>query len=61
MQAASKAVGGQGGGHHAAAGATIPPGTEQAFLEVANRMARMQLAKAPTGTEDRRDSTIAPT
>ncbi len=43
MQAASKAVGGQGGGHHVAAGATIPPGTEDAFLEIANRMVREQL------------------
>ena len=43
MQAASKAVGGHGGGHHAAAGATIPPGTEQKFLEIANEMVRDQL------------------
>jgi RecJ-like exonuclease len=43
MQAASKAVGGFGGGHHAAAGATIPPGTEEKFLEIANRMVREQL------------------
>jgi RecJ-like exonuclease len=46
MQAASKAVGGQGGGHHVAAGATIPPGTEDQFLEIANRMVREQLARA---------------
>jgi RecJ-like exonuclease len=43
MQAASQAVGGQGGGHRAAAGATIPPGTEHQFLEIANRMVQMQL------------------
>lgn len=43
MQAASKAVGGQGGGHHGAAGATIPPGTEAKFLEIADRMVREQL------------------
>ena len=43
MQAASKAVGGQGGGHHVAAGATIPPGSEEKFLEIANRMVREQL------------------
>src|SRR5881392_3284964 len=43
MQEASKAVGGFGGGHHAAAGATIPPGTEQKFLEIANRIVREQL------------------
>ncbi len=47
MQAASKAVGGQGGGHHAAAGATIPPGTEGKFLEIANRMVREQLGRSP--------------
>jgi len=51
MQAASKAVGGQGGGHHAAAGATIPPGTEDRFLEIANRMVKEQLHRtdAPHG------------
>ncbi len=51
MQSASKAVGGQGGGHHAAAGATIPPGTEERFLEIANRMAKEQLHRtdAPPG------------
>jgi len=47
MQAASKAVGGHGGGHHAAAGATIPPGMEGAFLEVANRIVREQLGGPP--------------
>jgi len=49
MQTASKAVGGQGGGHHAAAGATIPPGTEERFLEIANRMIREQLGNDPKG------------
>ena len=48
MQAASMAVGGQGGGHHAAAGATIPPGTEDTFLEIANRMVREQLGRGGT-------------
>ncbi|MFA5896793.1 MAG: DHHA1 domain-containing protein, partial [Thermoplasmata archaeon] len=47
MQIASKQVGGQGGGHHAAAGATIPPGTEEKFLEIANRMVREQLQEGP--------------
>ena len=52
MQAASKAVGGHGGGHHGAAGATIPPGTETAFLEIANRMAKEQMVHAPaSGSE----------
>jgi len=54
MQAASLAVGGQGGGHHGAAGATIPPGTEEKFLEVANRMVQEQLGRAgsPPGNRD---------
>ena len=43
MQEASRAVGGQGGGHHAAAGATIPPGREGEFLEIANRIVRRQM------------------
>jgi RecJ-like exonuclease len=51
MQQASKAVGGFGGGHHAAAGATIPPGTEDKFLEIANQMVRDQLERA-RGTSD---------
>ncbi len=46
MQAASKAVGGYGGGHHAAAGATIPAGTEGKFLEIANQMVRDQLERS---------------
>lgn len=49
MQEASRAVGGQGGGHHAAAGATIPPGTEQQFLEIANRLVQEQLSSARSG------------
>src|SRR2546427_4973976 len=55
MQTASKAVGGQGGGHHAAAGATIPPGTEPKFLEIANRMVRDQIGppRRPDGTDSR--------
>lgn len=55
MQTASKAVGGQGGGHHAAAGATIPPGTEQQFLEIANRMVREQLHRETLETSPRPD------
>ena len=50
MQAAAKAVGGQGGGHHVAAGATIPPGTEQTFLEIADRMVREQLHASGAAT-----------
>lgn len=50
MQAASKAVGGQGGGHHGAAGATIPPGAEGKFLEIANRMVREQLDRGASSS-----------
>jgi single-stranded-DNA-specific exonuclease len=51
MQQASKAVGGTGGGHHGAAGATIPPGTEQRFLEIANELVQAQLGSGgPSGT-----------
>jgi len=55
MKVASGAVGGQGGGHHAAAGATIPPGTEPKFLEIANRMVRDQIRPSPRphGTDSR--------
>jgi RecJ-like exonuclease len=52
MRAASETVGGQGGGHHGAAGATIPPGSEERFLEVANRLVQEQLgAPKPTGAD----------
>ena len=47
MQKAGQDVGGFGGGHHGAAGATIPPGTEERFLEIANRMVREQLGGPP--------------
>ena len=53
MQAASLAVGGQGGGHHGAAGATIPPGTEEKFLEVANRVVREQLGRTGSDSANR--------
>jgi len=46
MRAASREVGGEGGGHAAAAGATIPPGSEQEFLAIANRLVRGQLGGA---------------
>lgn len=54
MLAASKAVGGQGGGHHGAAGATIPPGTEDKFLEIANRMVREQLHREASDPRETR-------
>ncbi len=40
---AAAAVGGEGGGHRVASGATVPPGTRPAFLEVANRVVAEQL------------------
>ncbi|MBI4416443.1 MAG: DHH family phosphoesterase [Euryarchaeota archaeon] len=46
MQQASRAVGGEGGGHKVAAGATIPPGTEQEFLAIVDRMVGEQLGRA---------------
>jgi RecJ-like exonuclease len=44
MGQASEAVGGGGGGHDVAAGATIPAGTEREFVEHANRIVGEQLA-----------------
>ncbi|MCJ2531134.1 MAG: DHH family phosphoesterase [Candidatus Thermoplasmatota archaeon] len=41
-EAAAK-VGGEGGGHAVAAGATIPPGTEDEFLRIADGMVGVQL------------------
>jgi RecJ-like exonuclease len=59
MQSASKAVGGQGGGHRVAAGATIPPGTEDKFLEIANRMVKEQLQRTrATREKDGTDSSV---
>ena len=40
---AAAAVGGEGGGHRVASGATIPPGTRPAFLEAADRVLAEQL------------------
>ena len=36
MREASQAVGGDGGGHTVAAGATVPKGEERAFLDAAS-------------------------
>jgi RecJ-like exonuclease len=47
MREAAAAVGGQGGGHPGAAGATIPRGAEAAFLEAAERVLGPQLGLAP--------------
>lgn len=40
---AAASVGGEGGGHRVAAGATLPPGAWQAFLTEANRLIASQL------------------
>jgi RecJ-like exonuclease len=45
MRDAATALGGEGGGHHAAAGATIPRGKEQEFLALVERLVRDQLTK----------------
>ena len=43
MREASRAVGGDGGGHDVAAGATIPAGTREAFVAEADRIVGEQL------------------
>ncbi|MFC7071688.1 DHH family phosphoesterase [Halovenus rubra] len=43
MKTASRAVGGDGGGHDIAAGATVPAGQEEAFLEEADAVIAEQL------------------
>ena len=47
MREASKRFGGEGGGHHGAAGATIPRGTEQEFAKAVDALVKAQLAAAP--------------
>jgi RecJ-like exonuclease len=44
MGEASRAVGGDGGGHDVAAGATIPAGTEAEFVELADGIVDEQLS-----------------
>ena len=53
MREASKRFGGEGGGHHAAAGATIPRGTELEFAKVVDALVKAQLAGAGPGKESR--------
>jgi len=43
MQEASRAVGGDGGGHDIAAGATVPAGEEQAFVDAADDIVADQI------------------
>lgn len=45
MREAAASVGGAGGGHAPAAGATIPAGTEDAFLEAADRVVARQIGR----------------
>ena len=52
MGEASAAVGGGGGGHDVAAGATIPKGEREAFLEHADRIVGEQLAADDEGADD---------
>jgi len=44
MGEASRAVGGDGGGHDVAAGATVPKGTEEEFVELADELVGEQLS-----------------
>ncbi len=44
LRDAAASVGGEGGGHNIAAGATIPRGSEEEFLSVVDRLVREQLA-----------------
>ncbi len=44
MGKATAELGGVGGGHNIAAGATIPPGTEEEFLKIADRMVGEQIS-----------------
>jgi len=44
MREASKKFGGEGGGHHGAAGATIPRGTEVEFAKAVDGLVKAQLS-----------------
>ncbi len=47
---AAQGVGGEGGGHRVAGGATVPVGTREKFLEIANREIAGQFAAHLGGT-----------
>jgi single-stranded-DNA-specific exonuclease len=46
---AAASVGGEGGGHRVASGATIPPGSREAFLNTADRLLAGQLEPSSSG------------
>jgi len=50
MRDASKRFGGEGGGHHGAAGATIPRGTEMEFAKAVDSLVKAQLSSSPPPT-----------
>jgi single-stranded DNA-specific DHH superfamily exonuclease len=50
LREASKAVGGEGGGHNIASGASIPPGTEEQFIGKVDEIVGQQLGKESEGT-----------
>ena len=50
MRDASKRFGGEGGGHHGAAGATIPRGTEMEFAKAVDGLVKAQLSASPPST-----------
>jgi len=47
IREASEEVGGTGGGHNVASGATIPRGKEEAFLSKVDEIVGAQLAPKP--------------
>jgi RecJ-like exonuclease len=49
-RAAAEGVGGEGGGHRVASGATIPVGQRDAFLAIADRLLASQLGPAAGGS-----------
>jgi RecJ-like exonuclease len=48
LRLGAEAVGGSGGGHNIASGATIPKGKEERFLEVVDSVVARQLAREPS-------------
>ena len=50
MREASKRFGGEGGGHHGAAGATIPRGTEVEFAKAVDGLVKAQLSGSGTAS-----------